>query len=309
MRLNAFPFLAPLAPLALVSVFAAPLGAQIPHTLDVDPAQSNAVWDGQTSVGPVNGNQNFQLGGTVGLSLASGSAPFGDGQFNGGELISIPATLSGEIPNPIPLLPPLATIDLNDLQAATTSLPFSVGAATGFFSTVATMEFTGGDIVIDPLVGGAVTIPMDGLLSDPFPVDGNLTEVNGNVVVDAPLAIYFVINVGVTGTFSILGDIHAEVPVGNYGMDLTVSNFNAGQTADIEVSGGLSNAQTYLFYSLNGVGNFFVPELNVILGISTPILGAGPDRSDANGGCALVAADPDRRPGSQRPGCRRHRWP
>lgn len=64
---------------------------------------------------------------------------------------------------------------------------------------------------------------------------------------------------------------------------LTVGQLVGGQSADFSAVGGAPASRSYLIYSLAGLGQVYIPQLNVTAGIRNPIQ-AGPARNaDASG--------------------------
>lgn len=271
--------------LTLPVLLAGAANAQAQYTLDIDPAQSANTWWANTSLGNVVGapTRDFQFDGTVGLLLGAAGAPFGTGQFNGGDAFTIPDILAGKIPNPIPFSPPLARIEIRYLHAGVNSPSFAVSAANGAFSTDVVMDMLSGEIYVDPLFGTPTTTPVAGLQSDPFTVSGTIVEAGGLVVLDAPLHPSFPITGSISGSFGVDGNLHASAPVQNVNMVLSASPLVGGQNATFDVVGGHPNAATWLAYSLAGLGSTSVPQLGIVLGIANPAVGAGPTLTGGNG--------------------------
>lgn len=66
-------------------------------------------------------------------------------------------------------------------------------------------------------------------------------------------------------------------------LQLEVGPLRANQQGHFGVTGAYANEQTYLAYSISGVGSTFVPQLNVTLGLRNPVQAGNPKRSDASG--------------------------
>ena len=273
-------------PLAMIAAAAlsAPAWSQATYTLDVDPARSNAMWDGDTNLGPINGNptQDFQFAGTVQVEVGAPGSPFFEGTFVGGSISTIPTELSGRIPNPIPFTPPLAIIDVRNLKLSPTSDPFPIDAA-GNFTAIVVMEVLDGEVEIDPWLGTPTITPLAGLITDPVPVTGTLTDNGVDVTLNLPLDLLFDLTGSVTGFFSITGDVTADAALLPVNATLASSNVVAGQNATFDVTAAVPNCDTYLVYSLAGLGSTPVAALNVTLGVSQPVLAAGPTQTDASG--------------------------
>ncbi|RMH04466.1 MAG: hypothetical protein D6702_03155 [Planctomycetota bacterium] len=270
--------------LAASLLLAAAAAAQVPYSLDIDPAGSNASWWANTSLGNVVGapTLNFQFDGTIDVSLGAAGAPFGSGQFTGGDAFTIPPVLAGKIPNPIPFTPPLARIEIRNLHAGLHSGSFAI-AANGSFSTQVYMTALSGEIFVDPWVGSTTITPVAGLNSDPFLLSGTFSEAAGQVVLDAPLDPVFPITGGISGSFGVNGDLHASAPVANYNMVLTVSPLTGGQTGSFDVTGGLPNSPAWLAYSLTGLGATPIGALGITLDLDAPAAAAGPTPTDPAG--------------------------
>ena len=76
-----------LASAALALALAGSAAAQVQYNLDVDLNGSPATWDGDTNLGPLNGNKNLNFDGTLGLALGAATAPFGTAAYNGGDIL------------------------------------------------------------------------------------------------------------------------------------------------------------------------------------------------------------------------------
>lgn len=266
-------------------LLAGALSAQVPYSIDIDPAQSNARWWANTSLGNVVGapTLNFQFDGIIAVDLGAAGAPFGTGQFTGGDAFTIPTVLAGKIPNPIPFTPPLARIEMRGMHAGVQSGPFAVNAATGAFSSTVVMDMLAGEIFVDPWVGSSTTTPIAGMQSDPFTISGTFTESAGTVVMDAPLDPVFPIVGSITGSFGVIGDLHGSAPLANFNMVLTASPMVGGQLATFDVTGGHANAPTWLAYSLSGLGSTPIGALGIVLDIKNPAVAAGPTSTNGSG--------------------------
>lgn len=64
---------------------------------------------------------------------------------------------------------------------------------------------------------------------------------------------------------------------------LTASQLFGGQSGDFSVVGGLPSTRTYLIYSMAGLGQIYVPQLDVTAGIRNPVLAGSPKNTDASG--------------------------
>ena len=122
---------------ALATVLSSTATAQEPVLFTLEQAQSQWAWSGTTTLGPIEGNpsQSFALSGTVGALITSGPQPIQTGRANGDGAAMVVPDLSGRIPNPIAILPPLAIVDVTGLSLRfdTPSGPSVVVAALGIF--------------------------------------------------------------------------------------------------------------------------------------------------------------------------------
>lgn len=73
---------------------------------------------------------------------------------------------------------------------------------------------------------------------------------------------------------------------------LVLSDLLAGHSASFSVVNFEPNTPSYLVYSFDGLGRYFVQSLNVELGLSNPVLGAGPKDADATGTATWTADIP-----------------
>ncbi len=259
--------------------------AQVPYSIDIDPAQSNSSWWANTSMGNVVGapTLDFQFDGVIDVQLGNASAPFGTGEFVGGDAFTIPSTLAGKIPNPIPFTPPLARIEMRGLHAGVQSGSFPITAGTGAFSTTVVMDMIAGEIFVDPWIGTPTTTPIAGMVSDPFTISGTFTESGGNVVMDCPLNPVFPLTGSISGNFGVNGDLVGSAPVQVFNMSLSATQMVSGQMATFDVAGAYPNADTWLAYSVSGPGSTPIGALGITLDLNAPAVAAGPNSTDGNG--------------------------
>ncbi len=64
---------------------------------------------------------------------------------------------------------------------------------------------------------------------------------------------------------------------------LTVGQLVGGQSGDFSAVGGRPNTRSYLIYSLTGLGQVYIPQLNVTAGIRNPTIAGSPRNTDAQG--------------------------
>ncbi|MCK6445321.1 MAG: hypothetical protein L6Q99_02925 [Planctomycetes bacterium] len=194
----------------------APAIAQQTLAYDVQPSQSNFTWSGTTSLGNIVGNPSnaFQVDGTSQLSIAPvGGNGYGAVQMVGGDAFVVP-DIHGKIPNPIPFLPPLATIDVLNLHLSPTSDPFSVNPIGSSFSTMVTLTALSGTLVVTPLGGSAQTTDLTGSASTPSAASGSLgTSLTfGESLLVVPVNSTFPFSdsaSGISGTITVTGTLTA----------------------------------------------------------------------------------------------------
>jgi hypothetical protein len=208
---------------ALFALLLAPAAAaQADYSFQIDSSATNFVWSGTTSVGNIDEQPpNFTLAGDSVLTLDGGGSPVGSGAFaNDGDALITP-DLHGEIPNPLPFLPPLATIDLIGAHIKFSSTTFTVNAAGGF-NTVASLTFISGTVVIDDITGGHTVMNLAGMSSNPEPVSGSVTWNTDRYHLDATIHAVFDFddpNTGITGTVTLDGSMiadHTPTPPATY---------------------------------------------------------------------------------------------
>jgi hypothetical protein len=204
--LTAFYFLG-LAPLA---------SAQVPFVLPIDQPASNFSWSGTSSLGPIVGNPStaFQMAGQSALALTTtpGSFTITGVLFSGGDAYTVP-DLHGRINNPIPWLPPLATIDVLGLHIAVDA-PATPVDALGNFTASVTVTALAGTLVVTPLIGSQSSTPLAGSSSAPSPQAGSIVYSGGNLHLLIPINNQFDFadpTSGVSGSITVAGTLHADV--------------------------------------------------------------------------------------------------
>jgi hypothetical protein len=232
-----------LAALALSVATLAGSSAAQDFQFTVVQASSNYTWSGTTSLGPLVGNPSnaFQLQGTVELDLDSGGNPVGSGQWVSSDTLVVP-DLSGKIPNPIPLLPPLATIDVAGMRFSITSSPFAVSGV-GAFSTTSVLTVTAGILTVTPLVGSQTVTDLTGTLGPPSATTGTITMSSGTMTFVSPMSTNFMFTdptSGISATINLVGTMtatYACLAPANY---CPVTPNSAGPGAVISTTGSTS---------------------------------------------------------------------
>lgn len=202
-------------PLALVLLLAlAPTARAGILDLVADKAQSNFTWSGTTSLGPIVGDPSntFQIEGFQQLTLAvSAAGAQWDGRFLAGDLFVKP-DIKGKIPNPIPFLPPLATIEVNGLRLSLSSPTFKV-QPDGTWSTYVTATALAGTMVVTPLGSGPTVTDLTGSSSSPALQAGTLLPAGGGLRLASPVNLTFAFSdpaSGVSGSLSTQGTLYAD---------------------------------------------------------------------------------------------------
>ena len=259
--------------------------AQNQYTLDVDVPTSYFDFSGDTSLGSINGRPgNFNMGGTMDMWLDPASGTFSQAQFNGGIMETVPNVLYAIIPNVFSWLPPLADIEVHDAKFKLTSSLFGVGA-NGVFTTDVVLHPLSGFIRIIPLVGSTTDTPLTaGGSSDPTPMSGTVSVINGYTTMNSPIDITYSFDdgAGTWADFDLAGTLLADAPVQDNGYILDVNTLTAGGTGAFVVSQGIPQGRAWLAYSLQ-LGSTHIPQLGVDLGLNNPTQAGSSKRLDANG--------------------------
>jgi hypothetical protein len=203
---------------ASLALCATAASAQSTFTFDLVQSSSNFTWSGTSTLGNIVGNPStqFQLAGTTNLDLLlqSGAQPYATGAFSGGVAAAVP-DLHGRINNPLPFLPPLATIDVLGLVLSPSSPTFNVGAG-GAFSGSVTLTALSGTLVVDPLSGTTTNTDLTGSASAPAAMNGTLTLSGGALRLNAPVSSTFAFSdpgTGASGSITVVGTVVAQYPL------------------------------------------------------------------------------------------------
>ncbi len=191
----------------------APLRAQLNATFTVNQAASQCTWTGTSTLGPIVGNPSnqFAFAGTTALAVNSApAASLSDATFNGGDTFTVP-DIHGRIPNPIPIFPPLATIDIVGLHVTESSPVFTIGAG-GAFSATLTLTATAGTFTVTPLGSAPTSTPLAGSSSAPSAVSGTLVVSGSALRLVMPIAVTFPFSdptSGASGSVTLNGTLDA----------------------------------------------------------------------------------------------------
>ncbi|HTF89766.1 MAG TPA: hypothetical protein VK843_15240 [Planctomycetota bacterium] len=188
-------------------------GQTTPFADVVDQANSNFNWSGTSTLGPIVGapSTQFQMAGSVALLQSQAlPLPVANAAFNGGDVRTAP-DLHGKINNPIPIFPPLATIDIVGLHLAVTSPAFSVDAV-GNYSATVTFTALAGTLVVTPFLSSPTSTPLAGQASTPTPVSGTLAVTGNDFLLTAPINTSFPFSdptSGASGNITLNGTLKA----------------------------------------------------------------------------------------------------
>lgn len=270
----------------VVTFMAAPLLAQTEQFSSVLDQPNNVIsWDVSTSIGSVNVSPaTFRLGGSVELLLDSANAPYASGALNGAVAFTSPTTLSGEVPNPIPFFPPLATFDIKNMEFHLSSSSFAI-APNGDFTAMIVLTTTAGTNTIGGLFGSG-TEPIAGIESTPTAVSGNVSQ-SGNLIT-------FALDMGITVTLvdpgtGVSSDITFSGPLAGFSDSTENGSFHLEAPLPMSVgannmpfTGATPGGAVFLAGTIAGRGSVFIGALNATLGIANPAQ-AGGSTADSSG--------------------------
>jgi hypothetical protein len=272
--------------------------------LVADKAQSSFTWTGTTSLGPIVGDPSnaFQVDGHQQLTLAvSASGAKWDGRFLAGDLLVTP-DIKGRIPNPIPLLPPLATIEINGLRLSLSSPTFKV-QADGAWSTYVTAHVLAGQMVVTPLGGSPTVTSLAGSSSSPALQAGTLLPAGGDLHLASPVDLVFPFSdpaSGVSGTLSTQGTLQADWSAPTPSVYCTAKTTSSGCTPTLSVSGTPSASASSGFTILasqveaKNFGIFFfgtsgpasIPFQGGFLCVQSPVTRVAPQPAGGSAACS-----------------------
>lgn len=200
---------------ALLSSTASAQGT--PLLFDIDAPASQFTFSGTTSLGPIVGNPNtFGISGDVGAELGAGlTGPIGTIRFTGDGSAAVSPDIMATIPNPFPVLPPLATISITGMVLGLESGPIAVDPTGTFTGTVITTA-QAGIVTVTPLGSGPTTTDLAGSQSDPQTVTGTVSAAGQVISLNAPLSISFSLTdpaSGLSATVDLMGDVVADYTV------------------------------------------------------------------------------------------------
>jgi hypothetical protein len=229
-------------PFVILSLLAAPAGFAGELDFTANQAQSNFTWTGTTSLGPIVGNPSnaFQLAGHQVLHLAAGGGAGAKwtGELASGDLAVVP-DLKGKIPNPIPFLPPLATIEVANLHLSLASQPFDV-LNDGSFNALVSATALSGTLTVTPLAGSATVTDLTGSTSSPAAQSGTLSPSGGGLLLTSPVDLAFDFSdpsSGVSGSLATQGTLRADWSPAAVAIYCTAKTTSAGCVPALSTSG------------------------------------------------------------------------
>ncbi|MFN9787293.1 MAG: hypothetical protein ACK57N_12050 [Planctomycetia bacterium] len=199
---------------ALSTLFLATLAsAQSNYDFAILGSQSNFTWTGTSSLGAIVGNPSNQFrleGGLVVTMGATAGTPDLVGIVGGNALVT--PDIRGRINNPLPFLPPVATLEINGLTLSPSAPPVAV-APGGAFAGSLTLTATSGTLTVSPLGGTPTTTSMVGATSTPQSTSGTLVRNGVLLQLALPINTTFPFSdptTATTGTFTVVGTMRAE---------------------------------------------------------------------------------------------------
>ncbi|MGA1607277.1 MAG: hypothetical protein ACO4CT_09845 [Planctomycetota bacterium] len=243
------------AALALTGFVSAQSIAQGRHVFDLNTSQSSFTFSGTVVASglsrPIQGNPaNFNVSGAVSadLGVINGSITQGAILAGNGTEITVP-TLNARVPNILPFLPPLATIQITGVRMVVRSVDPATGApipfpiqANGSFTCWASSEVLSGQIVVTGLANQ--TTPLAGTISTPQVVQGIVAPGTNGMVIQVPLTISSTFSdpaAGTSATINLNGNLVGEDRA--FAADVDV--LTRGQRQTMRLSAGTSFANAY----------------------------------------------------------------
>ena len=241
-----------LIPCALLAsvLLVLPAGAQSgPCPFTINQGESSFSFSGTTSLGAVVGDPStFQLSGSLMVDLAKEGNPVSTAKLVSGDALVV-GGLHAFVPNPLPFLPPLASIDITNLRFSPTSNPFQ-GTVGGPFSTDVVVTAISGIADVVPLVGTPSMVDLTGTSSAPTVSAGLVQQAGSTLRVRVPVDLMIDVSdpaSGVTGMINLVGTLVADHDLTN---TCSTSLFatrdpiqlSLGGTSDFYVDAGPSRA-------------------------------------------------------------------
>jgi len=225
------------------------------HVIDLNTSQSSFTFGGSVVASglsrPIQGNPaNFNVSGSASADLTVVNAAITAGSFldgNGTE-ITIP-TLNARVPNILPFLPPLATMQISGVRMVVRSVDPATGAPTPFpiaangnFTCYISSEILSGTVVVTGLFNQ--TIPLAGTISTPQLVNGLVAPGANGLVVQVPLTTTTNFTdpaSGTSATLNLSGNLVGE----DRALAADVDVLSRGQRQTMRLSAGTAYAGAY----------------------------------------------------------------
>ena len=263
--------------------------AQTEYHFDVDGNGPPITWELDLNLGPIiETPPTITFDGELVLELDSATAPFSTGQLHASLIRSVPTTIVGVIPNPVPFLPALGTFTISALQASISTSQFTI-APNGDFTAFATMRTSAGTATLTGVFGNS-TLPLAGMyrIFPGIPITGNLSQNGSQLLLNIDLNV--TLN-NITPGGNIIGSITLNGPINALAsttmpdpMTVVVPHpVFAGQTHPITVRNAVPTLSTYLAVSTSGLGAFYVAPLGVTVDLNLPFQAGPPVAADPNG--------------------------
>lgn len=248
------------------------------HVIDLNTSQSSFTFGGTVIAAglsrPIQGNPaNFNVSGSASMDLTVVNAAITAGSFldgNGTE-ITVP-TLNARVPNILPFLPPLATMQITGVRMVVRSVDPATGAPTPFpiaangnFTCYVSSEILSGTVVVTGLFNQ--TIALAGTISTPQAVNGIVAPGSNGLVVQVPLSTTTTFTdpaSGTTATLNLNGNLVGEDRA--FAADVDVLGRSQRQT--MRLSAGTSYAGAY--YIVLGSASGTSPGLQ-FGGVNVPV--------------------------------------
>jgi hypothetical protein len=232
-----------LAAVVLTSV-ATHAQAQGEFTFDINQSLSTWTWAADTSLGPMIGipDHNFETAGTVDMDIDGGANPISSASYVEAYVLTIPAQLHGQIPNPFPIFPPLADVYIDDMVLSWASPTFSV-AGNGSFTTDIITTLLSGTVTVVPLSGSTTITDLAGNTSDPNQINGVIQSSGGGIHFNYAATSVFIFSdpgSGLSATFTLTGGIDADFSCPTATNFCSANANSAGGPATISLAGSSS---------------------------------------------------------------------
>lgn len=273
----------------LLCITATAATAQTEYHFDIDENGPPISWELDLNLGPIDETPpNITFDGLLVLELDSATAPFSTGQLHASLIRSVPTTIIGIIPNPVPVLPALGSFTISALQASIHTSQFTI-APNGDFTADVTMRTSAGTASLTGIFGNS-TLPLAGMyqIYPSVPISGNISQVGSalNLTIDLAVTLLNITPGGsITGSITLNGPITAVASTTEANpMTVVVPHpVFAGQTHPITVRNAVPLLNTFLAVSTTGLGNFFAAPLGVTVNLNLPFQAGPPVAADPNG--------------------------